>query len=496
SRTAEQQRQLAIHAALGGTKRDLFKTLFSQTSQLMFGSVISALVIAMVGFYVMQQFLSQQLPRVDELSVNGFTLSCALVIALVLALAFARLSASMINYKALNSTLQSSGKGTGIQVSKNIRKILIICQVAIVTTLVFVNISLLKDAISSIEQPLGFKTQNLTSLSLSVSATSMPEQDALIPIISELRTKLIELPQIKAVSLSRSPFNSSGQRAQTNVATNERYVVPLKYVDDSYFQMIEQPLIEGNYFSAADIKDQTDVMIVNDVFAKTLAPSGSALGKKIDFGSGPVTIIGVVKGTNHPGRSDVPMQSYRPNHLSSTAMTIELQPGATLSREQAVAVLKSVTSQFTVFDLTALETTKARLLFSQYTTAITSAILALLTFFLAGVGLYGILSYSIQLRSFEIGTRMAIGAKRRDLILLIIKDNASAIAIGVTASIIIMLALYIGYSEQLADYISLQLLPMFVVTVVLISMISLFACYWPLREFINRPAIHSLRGSD
>ena len=116
----------------------------------MFGSVIIALVIAMVGFYVMQQFLSQQLPRVDELSVNGFTLSCALVIALVLALAFARLSASMINYKALNSTLQSSGKGTGVQVSKNIRKILIICQVAIVTTLVFVNISLLKDAISSI----------------------------------------------------------------------------------------------------------------------------------------------------------------------------------------------------------------------------------------------------------------------------------------------------------------------------------------------------------
>ncbi len=126
----------------------------------------------------------------------------------------------------------------------------------------------------------------------------------------------------------------------------------------------------------------------------------------------------------------------------------------------------------------------------------TSAVLALLTFFLAGIGLYGILSYGTQMRRFELGTRMAIGAKRFDLIRLIINDNLGAIVVGVIIGVVIMLALYLGFSEELANYITMQLLPMFLATLVLIGAISLMACYLPLRQFINLPAIHSLRGSD
>jgi ABC-type antimicrobial peptide transport system permease subunit len=100
------------------------------------------------------------------------------------------------------------------------------------------------------------------------------------------------------------------------------------------------------------------------------------------------------------------------------------------------------------------------------------------------------------MRRFEIGTRMAIGAKRGDLILLIIKDNVKPIVFGLLLSLVILLSVYFFFSVELSSYITAQLAPLFLVTLVLISTLSLLACYLPLRRFINSPAINSLRGNE
>ena len=122
--------------------------------------------------------------------------------------------------------------------------------------------------------------------------------------------------------------------------------------------------------------------------------------------------------------------------------------------------------------------------------------LALITFFLAGLGLYGILSYSTQMRQLELGTRLAVGAKRYDIILLIIKDNTKPILFGVLLSLVILFSVYLSFSIDLLPYISLQLAPMFATTILLISSLSFLACYLPLRKIINFPAISSLRGTE
>lgn len=100
------------------------------------------------------------------------------------------------------------------------------------------------------------------------------------------------------------------------------------------------------------------------------------------------------------------------------------------------------------------------------------------------------------MRRFEIGTRLAIGAKRKDLIVLIIKDNTSAIIIGLTISLIMLLALYLGFDDFINNYLGLQLMPIFLATLALISVISFTACYLPLRQYINQPTIFSLKGKD
>jgi ABC-type antimicrobial peptide transport system permease subunit len=175
---------------------------------------------------------------------------------------------------------------------------------------------------------------------------------------------------------------------------------------------------------------------------------------------------------------------------------VKTKVGQVITREQVVKVLLQVSSELKLFSLSTLDSRRVERLFAQYTTAVTSGTLAVITFLLAGVGLYGILSYSTQMRRFEIGTRLAIGAKRSDVIKLIVKDNAAMILLGMLTSVLVLLSLYLGFNDNLNAYLSNNLAFVFVLTLVPIALLSLFACYWPLRKYINQPVVDSLRGSE
>ncbi len=207
-----------------------------------------------------------------------------------------------------------------------------------------------------------------------------------------------------------------------------------------------------------------------------------------------LTIVGIVKGIKIPGATDIPMRIYVPNSPTRTSMMIKLIEGQQLDREEFARVIGEVDKMFAVYSFDFVSEQRTKLLFPQITTAVTTAILALLSFALAGIGLYGVLSYGTQMRRFELGTRMAIGAEPGDLIKLIIKDNSIPILIGILASGILLISLYLSYASELVDYVNLKVIINYLVTLVAISALSFVACYLPLRKFINKPAIYCLRG--
>ena len=506
SRTAEKQRQMAIQAAIGATKRHLFKAMLAETTLLMFISILLALVLAKGGFYLMQQYLSAVLPRVYELSLNPITFGCAVLVTIVFALFFAKLTTGMINYRTLNTTLQNSGKGSGLQVSKKTRQVLIASQVALATVLVFANFSLLKNAVQSINTPIGFATDNISTLVLNFSSTDFPNKKKAMPIMAEIMAKLKTLPQVEYISQTGSPLDGFRVNALTNGANNERYTVFYKKVDHNYFEMIEQPLMKGDNFTLADRRNR-NVMIVNQAFAKQLKTDGDVLGMNISTDRAePFKIIAIVKDITIPGDIAIDKaraakgagvaRAYLANRLSTQTFMLKLKPGMSVSRQQLSKLLAEVDSRYSVFSFNATSDLLTQRLFVEITTAVTTAVLALITLFLAGIGLYGILSYSTQMRRLELGTHMAVGAKRYDLILMVIKDNMKPIIFGILFSIIILFSVYLSFSVELSSYITLQLAPTFIATILLISTLSLLACYLPLRKFINVPAISSLRGHE
>ncbi len=507
ARTVEKQRQMAIQAVVGATKKDLFIAMFAETGLLMFMSIILALLIATTGFYIMQQYLAALLPRVNELSLNLITFGSAILITIVFALFFAKLSTGMINYRALNSKLQSSGKGSGLQVSKKTRQVLIASQVALATILIFANFSLLKGAVKTINAPIGFSTTNLSTLILNFSSSDFPSHKEAVQIMAEVMEKLEALPQVESIDQGSSPLDGYYVSALKNLANNERYTPYFKRVGHRYFSMIEQEIVQGDNFTITERREEANVIIVNQAFAKQLKADGDVLGLQISTGSAePLKIIGVVKNIAIPGDSSTEVDGYALgsgvprvyglNGLSGTSFLIKFKPEQSVSREQLGKLLVEIDTRYSVFSFSSADDVLTQSLFTEITTAITTTTLALITFFLAGIGLYGILSYSTQMRRLELGTRMAVGAKRYDLILMIIKDNIKPIIAGVLFSLVILLSLSLSFNVELSSYMSMELAPMFVATILLIFILSLLACYLPLRNIINFPAISSLRGNE
>jgi predicted permease len=497
SQTVEKRSHLAINVALGAKKSHLFNSLFAQAFLLNLLAILLALAISWCGFVFIKLHLASRLPLSNVLSINLFTIAAAITLLLTFSVLFAYVSRKAINLKSINTLLKSSGKGIGFQVTKRHRQLLIISQITVATVLVFVNMSLFKNAMGVIEAPLGFNTENRMYLNLSPSSATYPAREEISPIMKEIKRKLLQLPQVSSVSQSPSPLDIFRPSVLKIVENGKRLTPERLYVDSDYFQVIEQKLVAGNYFTAADIKDRNRVIIVNDALADRLSLNSDVLGMKVKLGDAEIyKIVGIVQGIKMPGKSQVPIRFYRPASPFATRMLIKLKEQQQLSREQVISLLSDVSRKWSVFDFESLADTRQKKLFTHRVTVITSAVLILITIFLAGIGLYGVLSYSCQMRRFEIGTRMAIGAKGKDILRLIFKDNFSSLLLSTIASILILVSLYLGFNNYLTVYINSELFMLFIFTLILILLISLIACYLPLRQYISKPVIDSLRGSE
>ena len=157
--------------------------------------------------------------------------------------------------------------------------------------------------------------------------------------------------------------------------------------------------------------------------------------------------------------------------------------------------MANTSSEYALFSFEPLATSKYKLLFSQYITVFVTSTVALVTLFLAGLGLYGILSYSAQIRRFELGTRLALGAKGKDLIKLIFTDNASMILLGILSSVLMVLGFNLVFSDMFNTVVGADFITPLLLTVFSVVTLCLFACYWPLRRYIKQPVINTLRDN-
>lgn len=502
ARTAQKQHQLSVYAAIGAKKNQLTQLLFIEIFILMILSTLLSLAVTYFNLSLIAQHLTAYFPRMNELKLNVISVVSALICALLLALLFTHTCTRIINYKALNSSLQSSGKNSNIQVSKKLRYGLIISQVMVISAILFINISLLKQANNTLKIDLGFNSNNVSDLRLYhlafSSTNSIQRQREIDQIVEQLKLQ----SQIIAVSQSSSLIESASLQSITWANNLHTQTVLSSSIDQNYFKLFQRRLLAGDDFSIPNIKENNNVIIVNKSLAKQLVLNNkkmnTVIGMKIMIGSkNDIFIIkGIVEDALEPNQTKPLARFYQPSGQGIAQLLIKFTPQQSLSREKIAAIIKQVSSKFVIFSYQSLNAMKKQRLFTTTITAYSTAAVAIICFLLATIGLYGISSYNTQVRRFEIGTRMAIGAKKNDLIKQFLNESAKPYLIGIFLSLLLIFVMYLGWGNQLNVEIGVTTSWVSLFVILLLSLIFFFASYIPLRQYMKKPAIYSLRGSE
>jgi predicted permease len=506
SRAAEKKRNFAIQAALGARKSHLFKAMFAETFLLTLLSCVIGLLIAAWGFELLKQLGEGQLSRLDELGLDMATILFSIFVTIILAVIFAFFSSRLVNYSALKEELQSSGKGSGLQISKLSRDILIVSQITLATLLLVGSFTVLEKAYSVVVHPLGFESSKVISFRLEAHSGLISE-DAVAERklkISAIEQQLLQLPQVDAISPSfGTPIGMSMSMAFNDSQNKNLGLIPVNFVSDNYFTLLQVPMIQGRMFTAAEISDGSPVLVLSRSAAKLVAKNAglsvknaNVLGMKLLNGGTTVKeVIGVVEDTFDPTKSesDQGLDAFIPYSPWNMHFLIRLKESAELSKASLLKQLHQIDGNIRVSSFRSLDEIHSSALHHNKLNASVAAGLTLLALLLAGIGMYGVLSYSSQMRRYELGVRMAVGARTQEIIRLVIKDNMLPISIGIALSFVLTLVIYFFGKDTISSFNELPILPL-LLTLPILVITALFASYIPLRKMLKHDPVKALRN--
>ncbi len=500
SRATEKQHNLAIQAAMGAKRKQIYLSIFVEC--LILTSLASAfsLIVAKWGIELLQIMGSDHFNRLDELDLTPPVLIFTFAISICLSAIFAYLSNGLINYQALKKHLQNSGKGSGLQISKKSRSILVISQVALASLLLSGSTVILEKSLSIINYPLGFNSENIISIELYDKSKIAKDKKNRQHLISTIENRLTKMPQITHFSPSTSPPSVSQKQWHVRDSLdNTLGVFQVNQVSSNYFEAIQVPLVSGRTFTKEEVRDGDNVALVSRSAAKLITPDGNAIGKRIYYGppkqSVSSKIIGIVDDIYSPGadNSKAGFALYTPYDAKELHFLARVDEGQTLTKRQLISALQEIDPQIRILDYsTVREIYKRRIKQSELIAGISTA-LAFLALTLTSIGVYGVLSYSAQMRKYEMGVRMAIGAKMKQVRRLVIVDSMTPIGLGLLISTIASFFLYWwAYQnfEVLAETKGATLL----ICPPIILLITLVACYFPVEKIIKNDPIKALRN--
>jgi predicted permease len=280
-------------------------------------------------------------------------------------------------------------------------------------------------------------------------------------------------------------------------AQNEDMRLNYETVGPQYFQTMRIPLVHGRDFDERDRENAHRVVIINETMARRYWPKGGALGRRLQLTSDWLEIVGVAKDVKNRSLSESPrpllylplLQDYRSNMIlvARTSMNPEH------AFHSVQTVVSSLDTGMPMFDVKTFEQHIGVSLFLQRMAATLLSIFGLLALSLAALGLYGVMAYSVSQRTRELGIRISIGAKQRDVLKLVLGQTLVLAAVGiagglVTAIAVTRFAANLLYGIRPADPVTFTLIA------VLLLMVSLVAGYFPARRATRIDPMIALRG--
>ena len=507
ARAAARRDEIALRTALGAGRGDVFRQFLTESVALAFMGGGAGLLLAVWGVRVLLALSPDGIPRVETVGVDGYVLLFALGISLLTGLAFGIAPAWKATAVNLSDVLKEGERGSSEGLRRNrLRGLLIGSEFALAVVLLAGAGLMVRTFLALQHVDPGFNPQGVLSMVVGVAGTEQAAAGHTGNFYREVLHKVSAVPAVESASGINHlplagdewgfPFHIEGRPPER---PGEDLVATYRVVFPGYFQTMCIPILRGRDVTDADNLRSPGVIVINEYLARRYWPGEDAIGKRITFddpAKNPswLTVVGVAKNTARSNWVSPPEEEVFLPYLQNRAyLDTPSPPFAYLtlvvraSRDPAGlapdirGAIRSLDKNIPISEVQTMNQVVAEANGQSRFYMVLLGAFAVVALVLAGVGIYGVMSYSVSRRTHEIGVRMALGAEGRDVLKLVVFQGI----IQAMAGIAVGLAGALALSRLMADllYGTRPTDPVtFVAAVLMLCGVAVAASYIPARR--------------
>jgi predicted permease len=518
ARSTGRAREFAVRAALGAGRLRIVRQLLTESLILALAGGFLGLLFAAWGTKAALRHLPSALPRAVEVGLDARVLVFTMTVALLCGILFGLTPALRISRPNLQETLKEGGRGSG-GARHRAQGIFVVAEMAMALVLLIAAGLMIRSLSALWGVDPGFDSHNV--LSFGVALAPSPEDantDSVRAKLRQLQSTLAATPGVQAASLSWGavPLSVDDEdlfylEGQPKPSSENDMSWALSYVvQEDYLKVMGIPLQRGRFLTAQDNERSPHVIVVDDVFARKFFGNQDPIGKRVILNSkgGVAEIVGVVGHVKQWGLDSDEKQSLRaqlyfpfmqlpeaamqPSSWSGTGVLVRFEGDPQAVTTAIRSSLRNMSSDQVMYEVQTMEEVIADTLAERRFSMIVLGVFAALALGLASMGIYGVISYLVGQRTREIGIRIALGAKRGDVLRMVFSEGMKMTVIGVGVGVIISLGLTHLMANLLFGVKATDPLTFAVVAIVL-TVVALVACYVPARRAMRVDPIVALR---
>lgn len=441
ARAQARSKEFAVRLSMGASRARLLQQLFIESLAIASCGGIAGTVLSYWVTATLLAVLNGVSSPVSALRVqpDARVLAFACALSAVTALLFGLIPAWQASKQDYATGLKQESPGGGSRHGAWLRRMLVVTQMVLSLSVIFAA-GLLTRSLRTLETvDLGFEPDRVIALNVDPAANGHSNAET-TQILDELLQRVRALPEVKASSLAYStPYGSMAISMTVQVPgyvpqSNRDDIADFNFVSPGYFATLEQPLLQGRDFSASDDSGHPRVAIVNEAFARQYWRNLDPIGRKFQQGDGDVEVIGIVKNAQDRDIRKGPGPGvYLPAKQAQTSgLTLLVRAGKDPAKivPSLLAIVASIDKHMPVYSVHTLDVQIESGFSSERILGHLSALFAILATLLAGVGLYGLMAYSVTRRTREIGIRLSAGARPRDIGILFARESLILVGLG------------------------------------------------------------------
>ncbi|MEO8024999.1 MAG: ABC transporter permease [Bryobacteraceae bacterium] len=489
ARAAGRQREIAIRLALGVSRGRLIRQLLIENTLLAVGGLAASLIALPTTMRAIQGFTPpSDLPVALAIHLDAGVVLFTIAIALLSTLLFGLAPAIRASRTDVLGALKEESGGTSSPGRAWLRNSLVVAQVALSMVLLISAGLFLKSMSHAASANPGFDPRNVLVAGIDLRPNGYDEVRG-VALLRQMIDTLSALPGVTSVSsVKNMPLGLGGTSSSSFApegyvpARNEEVVADTNVVGPDYFRTINTPILNGRDFSPADTAETQHVIVVNEALSRRYFPKGGALGRSVRVFGESWIVAGVVSDAKYEKLDEKPRPYiFVPfsQRYDAAANFLVRTSGDPVSYSRAVQdAIHSLDSALPVYGVRTMQTAISASFFGQMIGSSFLGLFGVVALAMAAIGLYGVLAYTVTLRSREVGIRMALGSSRGAILRMILGQGLKLAGIGLG----IGLAIAFGVTRLMRSLL-LDVSPTDVPTILgvaaLLALVSLAASYFP-----------------